>query len=74
MSNTPKVPGASPISEKLPAVPFLMCLYCCQAMKKGLQNQLHPAITMTIIFINNMPVSAPSCFDHLQVGSDLLVN
>ena len=50
---------------RLPA-PVFMCVMCCQAFKRELQVGMNPAITLTVILINGIPVAIPVCIQHLE--------
>lgn len=47
--------------------PNMFCIFCCQLFKNKEQEQIMPAITMTVIFVANLPVAVPTCMDHLEV-------
>lgn len=51
------------------SAPTEFCIFCCQLMKKGEQQNIKPMITRTVIFVNNMPVAVPTCMDHLEAPS-----
>lgn len=57
---------AGPFGGRHPAVPFLMCVMCCQAYKRKLQDMIAPAITLTAIGINGIPCAVPVCLEHLE--------
>lgn len=55
--------GAKP--RPVPA-PVFMCVMCCQAFKRDLQEGINPAITLTVLFVNGIPVPVPVCIQHLD--------
>ena len=65
--------GASREAGSPPArslnTPNTFCLFCCQLFKVQKQDNIMPAITWTVIFVNNMPVAVPTCIDHLETPS-----
>lgn len=44
-----------------------MCVMCCQAFKRKLQEGINPAITLTVLIMpNGFGVAVPVCLPHLE--------